>query len=197
MYSLRSKQSLCFFLFLIVAICAHQALPAADSHIKGPKLIMIIRHAEKPDETDGQKDPNLSKQGYARADALAKVIPDHFAKPDFLIATKKSKGSDRPAETITPLAKAINETIDAKFKDEEFADVAKEVLTNPKYDGKTVLIAWHHGKIPELAKALGVTDAPDKWDSKVFDRVWEITFEDGKATLKDLPQHAMPGDSEK
>ncbi len=182
---------------VLIAICSHRAFPAVDVQTKGPKLIMIIRHAEKPDETNGEKDPNLSKQGYARADALSKVIPDHFAKPDFLIATKKSKGSDRPIETITPLSKAINETIDSTYKDDDFAEVAKDVLTNPKYDGKTVLIAWHHGKIPELAKALGVTDAPDKWDSKVFDRVWEITFEDGKAKLTDLPQKALPGDSEK
>ncbi len=33
--------------------------------------------------------------------------------------------------------------------------------------------------------------------SKVFDRVWEITYENGAATWKDLPQNALPGDSEK
>jgi len=159
---------------------------------------MIIRHAEKPEEsTGGEKDPNLSKRGFERADALAKVIPDHFPKPDFLIATKKSKGSDRPAETITPLSKALNETIEATEKDDDFAKVAQEVLTDPKYDGKVVLIAWHHGKIPELAKALGVTDAPEKWNASVFDRVWQITYENGKANWKDLPQKALPGDSEK
>ena len=52
-------------------------------------------------------------------------------------------------------------------------------------------------KIPELAKALGVTDAPEKWNSAVFDRVWEITFENGKATFLDLPEKALPGDSDK
>jgi hypothetical protein len=69
------------------------------------------------------------------------------------------------------------------------------VLTNPKYADKVVLIAWHHGKIPDLAKALGVQDAPAKWNSKVFDRVWQITYDHGKATWKDLPQDALPGDS--
>jgi phosphohistidine phosphatase SixA len=197
MHMMRSKQTLVCLLILLVTAISHQAFPAADSSVRGPKLIMIIRHAEKPDETDGVKDPNLSKQGYARADALAKVIPDHFPKPDFLIATRKSKGSNRPVETITPLSKALDEEISSTFKDEEYAAVAKEVLTDPKYDGKTVLIAWHHGKIPELAKALGVTDAPEKWDPNVFDRLWEITFENGKAVLKDLPQKALPGDSQK
>ena len=157
---------------------------------------MIIRHAEKPDDP-GEKDPNLSKRGFERAEALAKVIPEHFPHPDFLIATKRSKGSNRPAETITPLSKALHEEIEANEKDDDFAKVAHDVLTNPKYAGKVVLIAWHHGKIPELAKALGAKDAPDKWKGEVFDRVWEITSADGSATFKDLPQNALPGDSDK
>jgi phosphohistidine phosphatase SixA len=182
---------------LAIAIGSRPAFPDAAPAVHGPKIVMIIRHAEKPDASDGEKDPNLSKRGYQRADALAKVIPDHFPKPDYLIATKKSKGSDRPAETITPLSKVLKEPISATEKDDDFGVVAKDVLTNPKYDGKVVLIAWHHGKIPELAKALGVRDAPEKWDPKVFDRVWEVTFENGKAVWKDVPEKALPGDSEK
>jgi hypothetical protein len=71
------------------------------------------------------------------------------------------------------------------------------VLTDHKYAGQVVLIAWHHEKIPALAKALGVEDAPAKWDSTVFDRVWEITYDGSVATLKDLPEEALPGDSTK
>jgi phosphohistidine phosphatase SixA len=182
---------------LVLATVSHHALRADDTSKQGPHIVMIIRHAEKPDQTDGDKDPNLSKQGYERADALAKVIPEHFPKPDFLIATKKSKSSARPIETITPLSKAIHENIESDYKDDDFAQEAHEVLTDPKYAGKVVLIAWHHGKIPELAKALGVKDCPDKWNSKVFDRVWEITYDNGVATWQDLPQKALPGDSDK
>jgi hypothetical protein len=159
----------------------------------GPRMVLIIWHAEKPD-TAG--DPNLSPRGFERADALAHVIPDHFVKPNFLIATKKSKGSDRPIETLTPLSKAIDEPIQSKFADEEFSEVAHDVLTNPKYRGKVVLIAWHHSKIPELANALGATDAPKEWNSKVFDRVWELTFSGDGVQLTNLPQKALPGDSQ-
>ena len=156
---------------------------------------MIIRHAEKPPGAKAEKDPNLSSRGYERASALAKVIPERFPKPDFLIATKRTKSSNRPVETITPLSTALHEPIESTFKDEAFERLAHSVLTNPKYAGKVVLIAWHHGKIPELAKALGVKDAPDKWNSRVFDRVWQITYDHGTATWKDLPEAALPGDS--
>jgi phosphohistidine phosphatase SixA len=194
--SMRYNRNSVVFLIAALLLCAPRAFPDPATAPTGPHIVMIIRHAEKPDETDGEKDPNLSKAGFARADALAQVIPDHFPHPDFLIATKRSKGSNRPIETITPLSKALHEDIETTFKDEEYTQVAHSVLTDPKYAGKTVLIAWHHGKIPELAKALGVSNGPDKWNSNVFDRVWEISYEDGKATMKDLPQKAMPGDEQ-
>jgi phosphohistidine phosphatase SixA len=179
----------------VLAIVSYRALPAADDAPHGPRIVMIIRHAEKPAATNGQKDPNLSSRGYERAAALAKVIPERFPKPDFLIATKRTKGSNRPVETITPLANVLHESIESTFRDEAFEPLAHAVLTNPKYAGKVVLIAWHHGKIPDLAKALGVKDAPDKWNSQVFDRVWQITYDHGAAAWKDLPENALPGDS--
>ncbi len=141
------------FSIVVVAVDSGRSWSAPDVPA-GPRMVMIIRHAEKPDGVDGKKDPDLSKRGFERADALAKVIPDHFPRPDFLIATRKSKGSNRPVETLTPLSEALHETIDSSFSSEAIDDVAHTVLTDPKYAGKTVLIAWHHGKIPDLAKAL-------------------------------------------
>ncbi len=179
----------------VLALGSYRALPAADRAANGPRIVMIIRHAEKPPGAKAEKDPNLSSRGYERAAALAKVIPERFPKPDFLIATKRTKSSNRPVETITPLSNVLHEPIESTFKDEAFEPLAHAVLTNPKYAGKVVLIAWHHGKIPDLAKALGVKDAPDKWNSQVFDRVWQITYDNGAATWKDLPEDALPGDS--
>jgi len=69
------------------------------------------------------------------------------------------------------------------------------VLGKPVHAGKTVLICWHHGNIPALARALGIKDAPTPWPEMQFDRVWRITFADGVAALTDLPQRLLPGDS--
>jgi len=179
------------------------AQPRTDAHSKkdessgaGPQLIMIIRHGEKPEDSKEDKDPNLSPRGFERAAALAMVIPKDFPHPDFLFATKKSSHSNRPMETIEPLAKKLHEPIEATFSDEQYATLAHKLLTDPRYQGKVVMIAWHHGKIPELAHALGASEAPAKWNGKVFDRVWEITYTGGTATWTDLPQKALPGDSE-
>jgi len=175
-----------------------RALPAADGLELGPKLVMIIRHGEKPDENAPVKDKDLSPQGRERSHALVKVFgkDKEFPKPDVLIAARHSKHSNRSAETINPLAAALGKKIDATYDEEDYAKLARAILTERKYAGKTILIAWHHNSIPPLAHALGAKDAPDKWKGKSFDRVWELRFADGAVTFKNLPQKALPGDAE-
>jgi len=121
-----------------------------------------------------------------------------FSTPNFIFATEASKHSKRPVETVTPLAMALNLPVNDRFEDKD-ADIEKmtnAILNEFEYAGKIVLICWHHGKIPDVAKALGIKKPP-KWDGKVFDRVWQITFPKGKATLADLPQMLLYGDASK
>jgi broad specificity phosphatase PhoE len=122
-----------------------------------PKQVLIIRHGEKSGDpgVDNTGDgPSLSTRGYERAGALAPYVPAQFGRPDFLFATRASANSNRPVETITPLSKAIGVSIDDKHADKDYGKVASDILGNPKYAGKLVLICWHHGKIPDLAGAL-------------------------------------------
>ncbi|HEX8914016.1 MAG TPA: histidine phosphatase family protein [Humisphaera sp.] len=162
--------------------------PAGDP----PLRILIIRHAEKPDDRD---DPHLSARGRARAAALARVVPERFARPDFVVAARTSAHSNRSVETVTPLAESLRVPVDDALKDEQSDELARRLLTDRRYAGKVVLVCWHHGKIPDVARALGAAGVPAKWKDPVFDRVWEVTFRGGKATLADLPQKALPGDA--
>jgi hypothetical protein len=125
-----------------------------------------------------------------------KSKPARFATPNFIVATARSKHSKRPMETVTPLATALDLPINDGFDDTEIKKLANAILTELAFAGKIVLICWHHGKIPDIAKALGIKKPP-KWDAKVFDRVWQITYEKGKASLEDLPQMLLYGDSKK
>jgi hypothetical protein len=121
-----------------------------------------------------------------------------FATPGFIFATQVSKDSNRPIETVTPLATALGIHIDDDYADDDkdIETLANAILTESAFAGKTVLICWHHGNIPNIAKALGISKPP-KWDGKVFDRVWQITFPKGKAMLQDSPQMLLYGDSAK
>ena len=115
-----------------------------------------------------------------------------FSTPGFLFATQASKSSNRPVETITPLSVAVNLPYDDKHADGDYAKVASDILTDSKYAGQVTLVCWHHGNIPNLATALGVSNPP-AWS--VFDRVWLISYSNGTASLANDAQMLLYGDS--
>jgi broad specificity phosphatase PhoE len=161
-----------------------------------PATILIIRHAEKL--TDGRID--LSPTGFERAKLLPNLflpegVRQDLPKPQVIFATHISAHSNRPVQTVTPLAAALHLPIDDSISDEDYGKLA-EVLLSGKYAGKVVLVVWHHGKIPQLATALGAKPPYNPWPDQQFDRIWRIDYKDGKATLVDLPYKIMPGDSE-
>ena len=123
-----------------------------------------------------------------------KGAAQRFSTPNHIFATAPSKNSKRPLETVLPLATALNLPVYDSIKDDDpgIKKLVNAVLN--EFPGQVVLICWHHGKIPEIAKTLGIAKPP-KWDGKVFDRVWEITFPKGKAALNDQPQMLLYGDS--
>jgi len=151
-----------------------------------PATILLIRHAEKL--TDGRMD--LSPVGFERAKAVPMLFggaaPHNLPRPDFLFATHVSKKSNRPVETITPLSEALKLPISSEIADDDYATLAKLLLSG-KYAGKVVLVAWHHGTLPQFAEALGATAPYKPWPETQFDRVWRIDYRDGKAVLTDLP----------
>ena len=183
---------------------------------KFPQQILIIRHAEKTGEKD---DIHLNKQGKERAEVLFQLFvasgerPNPFPMPDFIFAAADGKSSQRPLETVTPLSQklklSINDKYDSKLpvapsdmdkraKAAGMVSLRDELFSQPKYFGKTILVSWRHSTIPELAKTLKASKVPAKWEDNIFDRVWQITYDDkGAATFMDRPQRLLPGDAEK
>ncbi|SDR60795.1 hypothetical protein SAMN05444161_7832 [Rhizobiales bacterium GAS191] len=149
--------------------------------------ILLMRHAEKPaDPTD----PNLSPAGKQRAAQLANYIPSVFGKPDFLFASAISKRSRRPLETLEPLSTAIGVAIDTDFADQDYSALAHELWSNAKYNGKLIVICWHHGNIPSLADALRAKagDYPDPWNPLVFNLILQFDIAQGASTVTQVTE---------
>jgi broad specificity phosphatase PhoE len=197
MFWTRRKLLRCGLLLVAgVAAGGSIALAQTGASAEPPKTILLIRHAEKP--ASGM---DLSPAGIERAKMLPKLFggsgaaaPHNLPRPDLLFAAHVSKNSNRPVETITPLSAALGLPISHEIDDKDYATLAGELLGG-KYAGKVVLVAWHHGSLPGLARALGAVPPYDPWPDTQFDRMWRIDYAGGKATLTDLPQGLMAGDS--
>jgi hypothetical protein len=135
-----------------------------------------MRHADKPDDPD---DPDLSPAGVARADHLATYIPQTFGKPDYIIATARSRHSDRPLETVEPLARAVGATVQHDIRDKDFEDLVEEIFSDPAYRGKIVVIAWHHGTLPAIAALLGAPAGsyPDPWPDDTYSVILDFRYD--------------------
>jgi hypothetical protein len=154
---------------------------------KGPKRIVIVRHAEKP----ASKIPHLALRGEMRAIGLSRLLPQ-LVKPDFVFASTSTRHSNRPYETIRPTADKLGLDVSTKYADKETKKIGKD-LRKKKFKGKTILICWHHGQMPKLIRALGHRSPYDKWPDEVFDRIINIDA-DG---LTNLPQRILFEDARK
>ena len=183
---------------VLLALASGACTPApGDGATSYPARVLIIRHAEKPAVGEG-----LTEAGEQRAEALPRLFkktpgrPEPLPTPDFIIAASDTKRSRRSSLTVAPLAKELGLKVNPAYANGDFAKLARDLLRDPRYAGKTVLICWHQGTIPELARKLKAADAPANWKASAFDRVWRIDYDEaGKATTRNLPQRLLEGDA--
>ena len=134
-----------------------------------PSRVLIIRHAEKPPEA--AKSVHLSDEGQLRAEALpelftaSKTRKEPFTTPDFIFAAKDSKESHRSSETVTPLSKKLKLPINTNFRNEDYEAMVREIFSNRKYAGKTILICWHQGTARNWRR--GRRPVPENWKATV------------------------------
>lgn len=154
----------------------------------GPARLLVMRHAEK---TGKRSDHHLSKAGAERAQRLVTYIPQTFGRPDFLIAASRSKYSNRPYETVEPLAKALGLDIVDSIEDEDFAGLVEE-LSAPRHAGKLGVISWRHSDLPGLLTELGAPDGtyPRSWDTDLYNLVIELDYRSGPVPA--VRQHVQP-----
>jgi len=169
-----------------------------QSAYSAPSQVVIIRHGEKP--LSGNE---LNEKGWKRANALVSyvaenIIINEFGPPVALYAGAPTNpgGSIRSIQTITPLALKLGLAIHKSITKNELNVLVNEVLNSKEYENRTVFICWEHSLIPEMAHLFGASEAPETWDSSVFDRSWVIRFSNNKVVgFQNIAQQLLPGDS--
>jgi broad specificity phosphatase PhoE len=181
-----------------------------DGQFADTRMIMVIRHAEKPLEPsgsphgvnpDGREDPHsLTVTGWIRAGALVELFapsrgdpPAELRRPDTIYASAHAGGhSKRSMQTVSPLAARLGLQVVKRYAAGDEARLTKEVSIRP---GAT-LIAWHHEALNRISRHLGQVDPnpPDYWPPDRFDVIWTFTRDGDGWRFSQIPQLLLPGD---
>ena len=153
--------------------------------------ILLLRHAEKPDERgtmrgltrDGQEDAkSLTVRGWQRAGALAALFGAniaHLPRPDRIYASAFRDGgghSRRPEQSVLPLAQKLGLSIDLTWALHQEATFGQNLAAQTG----TSLVCWQHQGLAELARAIvaphRLDDLPTDWvwPANRYDVVWSL-----------------------
>jgi len=145
-------------LFLLAALTVAAPSVPAQGRPTGDKLVFIVRHAEKANETDA--DPSLSEAGKVRANALAYALRD-AGVTSILVTARK-----RTAETAAPLAAALELTSHVvPFGSGVAQHAALVARAVAEQRGRAVLVVGHSNTVTAIIAALGGPRMPDLCDA--------------------------------
>jgi hypothetical protein len=168
---------------------------------------MFIRHGEKPPKngdaptgvrSDGSEDEHsLTVRGWTRAGALIGLFAnahDGVERPAKIFAANpddpKGPHGRRPAQTVTPLAKALAIPLNTKHAVGQEAAAAAEILREPG----PILVSWEHNNIPLIVAALGIAHLGRSWPDDRFDLVWIFRRTNGDFVFSEIGQRLLVDD---
>ncbi len=169
--------------FLLVSADSLAASAEVIASEQPKETLVLIRHGEKPSDGLGQ----LSCQGLNRSLALPRVLAAKFGKPDFIFAPDpRQQTTDkgtlynyvRPLATIEPTAIQFGLPVNTQFGFRDIDNLRQE-LTQTKYDGALVFVAWEHSLLVNLVKDLvaqggGERSSVPEWGHDDFDSVYIV-----------------------
>lgn len=125
-------------------------------------VVFLVRHAEKVDHSI---DPDLSEDGYLRADDLARTLADAS------IEQVHSSGFIRTRETARPLATLIGLEIEL-YNPKDLYTIADQL----KAAGGRHLVVGHSNTTPALVEILGGDPGSPIEEENEYDRLYILTI---------------------
>ena len=138
--------------------------------------IILVRHAEKNIEPNNQ-DPDLSPEGFERAQEIARVFGEAGINAIYATQYKRTQQTVKPLSDRTGVAVKL---LQANQTDE----LVKQLQTTNR--GQTVFIAGHNNTVPSIVSTLSGDTYPTIPESE-FDNLYIVTvYRFGKAKVVKL-----------
>jgi hypothetical protein len=179
-----------FVLLLTVLLALPLGSSEAPAQDVSALTILIIRHAEKPGEAwpgpglkpDGTPDKeSLVIRGWQRAGSWANALRWRPRRrglsataviyaADPKTTREENEASQRPFETVIPLAARLNRLPVIRYAQGDEVPLAKEIVGL----SGVVLVSWEHKAIakvllPAIAMGQNLPGMPRKWDGNRYD----------------------------
>jgi len=169
---------------LVAAIMlAGPALSEPTSH----GVVYVVRHGEKAAEP--RRNPGLTLEGKARADALAERLAD--AGLTAIITSQFA----RTRATAAPVAKATGlEPTEISYRPGDFEAHGRIVATavRERFAGGVVLVVGHSDTVPWIIRALGGPDMEPLCEATEYASLFELTLEAGAASAMKRSSYGRP-----
>lgn len=138
--------------------------------------VILVRHAEKKIEPNNP-DPDLSPEGVARAQEIARVFGESGVQTIYATQFKRTQQTVKPLADRTAVPVSL---LDANKTDE----LVKRIQTNLR--GHTIFVAGHNNSVPALVSALAGETYPLIPESE-YDNLFIVTvYRFGKAKVVKL-----------
>lgn len=135
--------------------------------------VILVRHAEKNIEPNNQ-DPDLSPEGFERAQEIARVFGDTGINAIYATQYKRTQQTVKPLSDRTGVAVKL---LQANQTDE----LINQLQTTNR--GQTVFIAGHNNTVPAIVSTLSGETYPTIAESE-FDNLYIVTiYRTGKAKV--------------
>jgi 2,3-bisphosphoglycerate-dependent phosphoglycerate mutase len=153
----------------LILLCLFTAAAAAQR-----KTILLVRHAEKMDETS--RDPDLSPEGKQRAERLreklGKFRPGAFFSTDL----------KRTRDTLAPLAAKRKKKIEIYDARQPQALIDRIMASGTK----RFVIAGHSNTVPGLVNLITKKELFKNLEDTEYSVIWLIKMKDGKVRKFEL-----------
>jgi len=160
---------------LVFSLAAALLLSACSAVAPKADAIFLVRHAEKTAE---KTDPALTKEGEARAVALA----DRLAGED--ITNIHSSDTKRTRDTAAPLAKRLGLDVQLYDPRDLPAMAAKLKAASGRH-----LVVGHSNTTPQLTELLGGDGGTPIVEATEYDRLYIVTTKDGEPVKSSLTRY--------